>query len=297
LPRFRTQLLIKRHSIDAQLDQLRAQEAGEQRSLDARSSALEAERDSVRASIDDQRRRLAYAEQAAERYREVEARGFLSREQAEARRDAALEQRARLGTLEREGARLDRELADARHAAETLAASYASRLAELARAAATVELELTENEARRRVLVVAPQAGMVAAVTAQIGQAVAAGEALALVVPAGAALQAHLYAPSAAVGFLDPGDQVLLRYDAYAYEKFGHQRGTVASISRSAVPAAGSAPLYRIIVDLERQTVPADGVARTLRAGMAVEADIVQETRRLYEWALEPLLALGDRPH
>jgi membrane fusion protein len=40
-------------------------------------------------------------------------------------------------------------------------------------------------------------------------------------VPSGARLLAHLYAPSSAVGFLRADQPVLLRYDAFPYQKYG----------------------------------------------------------------------------
>ena len=127
----------------------------------------------------------------------------------------------------------------------------------------------------------------------------------------GARLEAHLYSPSRAVGFVRPGQQVLLRYQAYPYQKFGHYAGVVANISRSAVstaelPAqlagiaggvAGSDPVYRITVTLERQTVSAYGQPVDLQPGMQLEADIALETRRLYEWVLDPLYTVTGKWH
>lgn len=54
-------------------------------------------------------------------------------------------------------------------------------------------------------------------------------------VPASAALEARLYGPSSAIGFVRPGQQVLLRYDAYPHQKFGRYAGTVTSVSRTTV--------------------------------------------------------------
>jgi membrane fusion protein len=48
-------------------------------------------------------------------------------------------------------------------------------------------------------------------------------------------------------------------------------------------------------VALESQTVQAYGEPRGLLPGMAVEADVLGERRRLYEWVLEPLYALAGR--
>jgi membrane fusion protein len=92
---------------------------------------------------------------------------------------------------------------------------------------------------------------------------------------------------------------VLLRYQAYPYQKFGHHVGQVVRISRSALTpergaaSAGAEPFYRVLVSLARQTVTAYGEEEPLRPGMVLEADILGEHRRLVEWVLEPLYTLG----
>jgi membrane fusion protein len=126
------------------------------------------------------------------------------------------------------------------------------------------------------------------------------------IVPDGAVLQAHLFAPSRAIGFIRPGDHVLLRYQAYPYQKFGHAQGLVASVSRTALSASdlsgtlaqassNGEPLYRITVTLARQTITAYGKPLALQAGILVDADILHEKRKLYEWVLEPLYSLTGK--
>ena len=110
----------------------------------------------------------------------------------------------------------------------------------------------------------------------------------------GPRLQAQLSIPSHAVDFIQPGDRILLRYRAFPYQKFGHQAGRVASISRSPMaPTAGHSgdePVYRVLLDLERQQIVARGEPRPLRPGMLLDADILGEQRRLYQWVFEPLV-------
>jgi membrane fusion protein len=57
----------------------------------------------------------------------------------------------------------------------------------------------------------------------------------------------------------------------------------------------GSEPLYRITVNLAAQAVTAYGQPQMLQAGMSLDADILQERRRLYEWVLEPLYSLTGK--
>ena len=61
----------------------------------------------------------------------------------------------------------------------------------------------------------------------------AAAGALASLMPADARLQAQLFAPSSAIGFVRPDQTVLLRYQAFPYQKFGHQSGQVVQVSRT----------------------------------------------------------------
>ena len=59
--------------------------------------------------------------------------------------------------------------------------------------------------------------------------------------------------------------------------------------------AAATEPLYRITAELDAQTITAYGEARPLQVGMQLQADIMQERRKLYEWVLEPLLTISGK--
>ena len=103
---------------------------------------------------------------------------------------------------------------------------------------------------------------------------------------------------------------MLLRYAAYPYQKFGMGNGEVTEISRSpyvvqelpthiaatlsTIAQAGD-PVYRVTVRIKNQAVLAYGETHTLRAGMLAEADIVQDTRKLWEWALEPIFSVSGK--
>jgi membrane fusion protein len=44
---------------------------------------------------------------------------------------------------------------------------------------------------------------------------------------------------------------------------------------------------------LARQHIEAYGKSQALKPGMALEADVVQDKRAVWEWILEPLLSVG----
>jgi membrane fusion protein len=124
-------------------------------------------------------------------------------------------------------------------------------------------------------------------------------------IPGEGALEANLLVPSRAIGFIAPGDEVQLRYQAYPYQKFGHQRGTVKKISRSALTsgelgtlvgrAEQGEPFYRVTVGLTNQDVMAYGRREPLKPGMLLEADIMGESRSLIEWVFEPLFSVKGK--
>jgi membrane fusion protein len=303
------QLASRRRSLATQIGKTKRLAALKRQALEDRRTALQAERGRLRAMLEDQTRRVALAAAAAERYERIRAQGFVSEEQLAAKRGDLLDQRSRLQGLERDDAAVARQLGDLAGQLASLPLEYENQAAELERALAAVDEEFTRNEARRRLTVAAPAAGTLAAVVGEVGQTVDTARPLASIVPLAARLQALLYAPSSAIGFIREGDEVLLRYRAYPYQKFGHYRGTIVAVSQTALapseltgappmkdpgPASGE-PLYRLVVELPAQSVAVYGERRPLRSGMVVEADVLLERRRLYEWVLEPFYALRAR--
>jgi len=245
-----------------------------------------------------QQRRIEMAKTTLKRYSDLADSNFVSPVQVQDRQAELLDQEQRLGELRRASAASARDLAAAQAEVQDLQVQAVRDQNAAERNVAATDQDLTENEARRQILVRAPSAGTVTAITAEPGQTVAANQSLASILPAGAELEAELYAPSRAVGFLKPGMTVQLRYQAYSYQKFGQAKGRVRDISRTALrpdelslpgATAASEPVYRVRVTLDRQTVSAYGVDQPLRSGATLDGSIVLEKRHLYEWVLDPL--------
>lgn len=300
-------LAAREDAIVEQMELTRRLGRAHRESIEGTRATLDAEAAHLASMIAAQHERAELARDALQRYERMVADGFVSHEHVAGKRQEWMEQRSRLGNLERELGRVERERLQLAHELESAPIEYRSRVAELERSHARNRQELMENEAMRRITVTAPAPGTVTAVIGTVGQAVDASLALASIVPHAARLDAHLFAPSGAVGFMAPGDTVLLRLQAYPYQSFGHHEGTVASVSRAVLSAAeldpgagvgrAAEPMYRVTVALASQQVEANGRTRDLRAGMALEADVLQETRRLYEWVFDPLHKLLGRTH
>jgi len=249
--------------------------------------------------------RLALAQQAQARLESLRGDNFVSAAQVQVKAEEVLGLQVQRQVQERQRNAHEREISAVEAERRELPLRASARIGELDRERGELAQKSAESEGQRSLLIRAPQDGVVSAVLAVPGQTVTAASALASLVPAGSALQAHLYAPSSAVGFLRVQQPVLLRYQAYAYQKFGHQRGRIEQVSLAPLqpaelagqPWAGTArePMYRITVSLERQEMPAYGALRPLAPGMQLDADVPIERRRLYEWLFEPVLGIAGR--
>lgn len=292
-----------------ELEKLRRLQDDERDSLTSKVASLQRELTTLAAQTDSQQRLLALASDAAARYQGLMDKGYISMDQLQQRQAELLGQRQTLQGLERERTSLRQQLTERRNELAGLSARQANQLAETRRQLSAVEQDLAESEAKRTLLVTAPESGIATAVLAEAGQTVDSSRPLLSIVPADTPLQAELYAPSKSIGFIRPGDAVLIRYQAYPYQKFGQYHGKVQSISRASVSYAelssmvGGVPglgqdgeqLYRLRVTLDDQAVTAYGQPRPLQSGMLLDADILQDTRRLYEWVLEPLYSLTGK--
>ncbi|AZD54961.1 HlyD family secretion protein [Pseudomonas chlororaphis subsp. aurantiaca] len=303
------QLEHRRDSLRGELEKVLRLQLDERDSLSNKVASLQRELAILAQQADSQRRLVALSSDATQRYQGLMDKGYISVDQLQQRQAELLGQRQALQGLERERATLQQQLTERRNELAGLGARQANQQADIQRQLSALEQNLEESEAKRTLLVTAPETGIATAVLADIGQTVDSSRPLLSIVPADAPMQAELYAPSKSIGFIKPGDSVLIRYQAYPYQKFGQYRGQVRSISQTSVSPAeltsmvGGVPglgkdgeqLYRLQVSLDKQMVTAYGQPRALQSGMLLDADVLQDTRRLYEWVLEPLYSLTGK--
>lgn len=285
--------------------------AQQQRALSDRLAVLRSEQAQLEREVATQEARLRLAEKFEIRQRELRRRGFIPEQKLQEAEGETLDQASKLRALERGRMTTLRDRLTLESELDDLPLKSRAEIANIERNIAAVEQELAEAEARREIVVLAPEEGMVTAIQAERGGRANSTVPLLSIVPVGAQLEAHLFSPSRAIGFLRPGQRVLLRYQAYPYQKFGHYEGVVANLSRSAVnpgelPAqlagltslfGANEPVYRITVSLASQTVTAYGQPVPLQPGMLLEADVVIENRKLIEWVLDPLFTLTGKWH
>ncbi len=259
----------------------------------------------VEAEIATSGQQVRLANETLERLRSLGDRKYVGLLQVKQQESAVLAHTADMQALQRQAIGTRRLIAQLAQAVAELPGQQQATEADHARDLALLEQEQLETQARGALAVVAPLEGLVSALLVKPGQAVQVGQPLLSLLPGDGTLEAELLVPSRAIGFIAPGDEVLLRYQAFPHQKFGHHSGKIARISRSALgpadlgapngdPRSGE-PLYRVTVALTRQDVLAYGKPEPLKPGMLLDADILGERRRLIEWIFEPLYSLKGK--
>jgi len=247
--------------------------------------------------------RIKSAKDQLERYHGLAGeKQFVSEALVKQKRDEVTDQEIKLQNLVRQRGQVDRDLAAARLEQPSIELRSRTQVEQVARQISELQEGLTQVEARRESMIRAPMAGVVTNIAVNRGQSIAADSTFATVMPKGSGMHVELLVPTRAVGFVHRGQEVVLRYEAFPYERFGQYRGVVTDVSRSVWtqgehvgPLSAKEPVYRLDVKLDHQNVSAMGQDYALRPGMLVSADLLLERRTLLEWVFEPLLKLKDR--
>ena len=273
---------------------LQSVQEGQLRALAAQRSGLEAQLASARTELAQIEAETATREQQVRinqstlaRMRELYQKQYVSRLQLDQQESAVLEQTGMVQGLQRQASAARRNIQQLQQSLDELPGQRRAIEAGVQRDLAALAQERVEMNASASVTIAAPVSGIVATQIVKPGQAVQEGQPLLTLLPGDGALEAELLVPSRAVGFIAPGDRVLLRYQAFPWQKFGLQQGQVASVSRSALDLAGaSQPMYRVTVSLAQQSVMAHGKAEGLKPGMLLDADILGERRATHRMAV-----------
>ncbi|MCA0401864.1 MAG: HlyD family secretion protein [Proteobacteria bacterium] len=252
-------------------------------------------------------RTTAQMEITTERIRNLAERGMATARDHETRQETLTSYRVQLEALRRERIQVEMRLAEARNQLASFDLQADTRRAEVRRQILDIQQQISENEARRELRIVAPRDGRITSISTLVGQTVTVGKPLLTIVPADRPLVVQLLAPSTAIGFVREEARVLLRYQAFPYQKFGQYPGSVTLISRATLlpeevtqlnvamaEGARGASLYRITVQPDQPFVTAYGRPEALQSGMLAEAHILAETRPLYQWIFEPLYSLKE---
>ncbi len=295
-------LTRQRDLLTRQVSSEEARTRSEQERLAALIRGLGDEVSHIEAQVGTQRERIQLLQGLVTSAARLNPRGFVSDLDYRRREEALLEQKQNLDVLGQQLAARRNQLTEQRFALAQLPVVAADRMRALQGELSTVEQRIAEVNGRRAYVIRAPISGRVSALQATVGRPADPRQLQLSILPDGSVLQAELFVPTRAAGFVQTGQKVRILYEAFPYQNFGTYGGRIVKVSRTVLtPADISAPVelkepaYRVGAALDRPDVDAYGDKIPLQPDMLLRADIILDRRTLMNWLLNPLLGAGAR--
>ncbi|MDJ0850758.1 MAG: HlyD family efflux transporter periplasmic adaptor subunit [Myxococcota bacterium] len=275
--------------------------------FESRSSADEQEQRNLTARLNDLEGMVALKRDALEltvdvvaRYRELHARGLLSRTDLASYELEAKRTQLELDEIEGERDEVKAALDRLRHEAEARQVAHRETERQLREEMERAEIRiasLQDGLARSegsKLSVAAPCEGTVLRLPVRApGTYVKNGEVLVELACWDDPLRAKLTVPQADVARLEPGQGVKLLYDAFPHERHGVRFGTLRWVSPASIEENGTR-VFRALADVDDESIVVKGKERHLMAGMGGRAKIVVGRRTLLSYAFEPLQRLRE---
>lgn len=183
------------------------------------------------------------------------------------------------------------------------AADFDNRIYQMELQRYELQKELINTDVNGEVIIRALSDGKIDSLSVTVGQMVSAGDSLLQIIPD--KIKDHylvVWAPNDAVPYINPGDRVNIRYEAFPAEKFGQFAATVLLVSKT--PASSqemltyqgapknnqntSVPYYKIVVRPDLQEIRYDGKFLPIENGMKAQGTLFLEKRKIYQWMLSP---------
>lgn len=306
--------------LDGDLRQLSATLAG----LAAQRSQKMAERDRLKATIAAEQELIEALSTRVDMRSTLLDRAASSRASLIDAQQTMLEQKATLasqtGQLAENAAALELISREAVRTRETLVAENTQKIADAERSLDDLLQRLRKAEARfQRMTLRAPISGTIQALSlSTVGQVVTTAEELMRIVPAGSTIEVEAYLPNQDIGFVHPGDEVAVKFEAFPFTRYGVVNGHVSRVAGDAIPEPDAAAteagqsqattrsasgrtqrvqnlVFPVTISLDRTTITADGREVILSPGMAVTAEIKTSTRTILEYLFSPIVEVASQ--
>jgi membrane fusion protein len=227
------------------------------------------------------------------------SKGIVSAVEFKRRQSDVLDQKQSLNSIRQQLSARQNQLTDTKYTLAQLPITSGEKIQLLRNELSTIKQRVAEINGRRAFVIRAPMAGNVTALQASLGKVAEPNQLQMEIVPPSSTLNAEVFIPSHAIGFVRVGQEVRVRYEAFPYQNFGRYEGKLVALSQnilsgaemSSVPLTLQEPAYRATVALDRQDIDAYGKKMPLQAGMLLKADLILDRRSLFKWILDPLLS------
>ncbi|WP_419149436.1 HlyD family secretion protein [Pseudoalteromonas 'SMAR'] len=293
------QYRFQQKNLAQQIEQLRNQHQLDLKELRRQRDTARAKLAELESQASTFQQRLLLNQDLVSQIATLKGTGYISELELQRQKDTLLSLKQQSSTIRSERIALEAQLENIKSQLAKLPIEQQNRISQLQSQQADLLIQISSIEQQRLGEVRATQSGIVTGLLAKVGKNVSAGQHLLTLIPENSAMQAVVYIPTSAFGFIKEGQSTKLRYHAFPYEKFGIYQGQIVELSNSVIlpaetsmPGIIQEPAYRVVVALAEQTVKAYGKDTPLRAGMTLDADIVVEERSLLRWLFDPVFSI-----
>jgi hemolysin D len=269
----------------------RDQFEGEQAELAKR----QAELDSTRSEIAKLVATAPLARQQADAYRALVADRYVAHNDYLDKEQSALDKENELSAQRSHANELTAAIAEQRAQVEATAAKFRhGQLDELEKATQQLT-QSRDDEAKaqtRQALLSlsAPVAGTVQQLAVHtLGGVVTTAQSLMEIVPDDA-LEVEARLQNKDVGFVQVGQRVAVKIEAFPYTRYGYLNGTITEVSNDAVQDRKTGLMFPVRIRLTTNRIHVDNRWITLTPGMTVTADIATGKRSVIGYFLDPLV-------
>lgn len=143
--------------------------------------------------------------------------------------------------------------------------------------------------------IIAPVSGVVQKISVStIGGVVSSAESLMEIVPDDN-LEVELAISNKDIGFVKPGQDVVIKIETFPYTKYGYITGKLKKVANSATQKDKTEPYFEARATIPSNQFKVDGKWITLTPGMRVAAEIKTGERSVWQYFLSPLIQTGTQ--
>lgn len=296
-------LLAQKSSLESQIEKEREINTQEMHELKSRITSILNQLEQLKMELFLYNKRIKIAENNLSKLEKLAEQHYVTAITVDEKTDELIDLKTKATTTKRMINSLSTELESSKSELNISPEKLTQKTSEIKRQINSIEQEEIQSASKGKAEVTSYVDGRLSAILVKKHQFVG-NQTLATIIPDGEKLEAQLYLPSKSIGFIKQGQTVLLRYQAFPYQKFGQYKGKITAITKSqisphelpiTIPASGTEDLYRIDVNIEQPFIYAYGNKHNLTAGMQVDAEIQLDKRRIVEWMFEPIFSMKGK--
>jgi len=237
-------------------------------------------------------------------YDSYQRKGLINKDQLNNQRYLYYQQQSSYQSLNTQSIQESLQITNLQSELSTKATDFDNQISQYQYQRSDLSRQLAEVDAGGTLFINAPSDGKIDSLSVTQGQMVNAGDSLAQLVPSSSdAYSLLLWLPNSSLPYVNPGDSINIRYEAFPFEKFGQFPGKIMSISSvpastqemssynnvPRLPSGGTnQPYYKVLVALDNNQFSYQGKTLSLSSGMKAESTLFLEKRPIYQWMLSP---------